>query len=309
MAWAHWGDSAGARFEFGPELPPDMWEAPERVLELVDCGTWGAGEATDDTDQAKMIFDSHLAFPNDMYKRVAYFQSAIHEWAGAGPKDIGGLTSSAVRLMTMGDLSSGGKSAWLRSYKRPAGNGGIMRCHPTAVMLDGLTDVINETIAMCQVTHYDPRCVASCLFQNCLVHSLLGGAKPEEAVWDSVTALIKTKSALVCDGADAAAVESAISEVIWSVNLGMEAVRDGQKIPSTGYTIHGACHAAAAALSVTMKSPQASLAYSICHGDDADTNGSIAGAVIGAAVGDYSVVPMDGLEYARLFEKEILKWN
>lgn len=293
MLWSHWGDSAGAKYEFGPAVDPEAaLENPDEYLALRDAGAWRAGEPTDDTDMAMAILyayteQAELNSNADAAGLVPNTCARFVEWGATRPKDIGILTRQSLSLIpSLG--GNAGKHAWARSGRKSAGNGGLMRCHPTGVIETHRDDMLGNAAKLCQITHYDPRCVYSCLFQNCLIWLIARhDMAPAEAVGGALKVLTAyspqdfgeytdEESMIAADG-----LHEACDVGVRAAN----AIANGsvEFLPSSGYTYHGVSHAVFAAMSHGKLTPQQIIAFSIAHGDDADTNGAIVGAVVGAS--------------------------
>ena len=160
-----------------------------------------------------------------------------------------------------------------------------MRCHPTAILDDDYDEMIHRTIEICQLTHYDPRCVVTCIMQNIMIRELANASDRSTSVQSSLDKLRDIRD-MANDYGDTLW-HSAIDETMDAVNNGVNIAANVAKgivspIPSFGYTIHGIMHAAFAASSRDSLSAKQIIAYCIAHGDDADTNGAIAGAIVGA---------------------------
>ncbi len=167
-----------------------------------------------------------------------------------------------------------------------AGNGAVMRCAPLAIrwMNDDGTLVRNSVVSA-GVTHWDPRCIWSTVLVNLATASLLrDGAVEEAGLAERMNETVSARRGELAQlGIDLAAVApSAVVEAL-SVAKGSspdDVVNDGQGI---GYTLK----AMRVALWCAWRARdfEEALIAVVSAGGDTDTNGAIAGAVLGARFG------------------------
>jgi ADP-ribosylglycohydrolase len=157
-----------------------------------------------------------------------------------------------------------------------------MRCAPVALKWrQSGHHLVEESIKSSLITHYDPRCVWSVVAANCVIALILNASTPD---------CEKLVAALDSAGAPA--------------NVGA-AIRDSQKCnlealvldgPDMGYTLK--------ALQVGFWALQQGDDYEnllvkvVNAGGDTDTNGAVAGAVMGARHG-LSAIPKRWVEHIR----------
>ena len=171
------------------------------------------------------------------------------------------------------------KKIWEMSHCRAAANGGLMR---TSVV--GLFPKAVEVCAanICRLTHYDPRCVGSCVIVSLLIHSLVYEGK--DLSYHQIIDLARKYD----------------NRIIEYVDLSLDIdirVLELQDKNSVGYTLR--CLAAGLWAYWHAKSFADGLLAVVRAGGDADTNAAVACAILGAKFG-YNTIPteyVDGLVY------------
>jgi ADP-ribosylglycohydrolase len=285
----HTGDSLGATLEF---MPYNRIKAkyPEGLRDIIGGGMfqWEAGHATDDTDLTRAVL---LAY-RDRASGKADPQGAetfdvvvsAAEWAlnwlhgdwpgrrlGRGPVDIGGATETG--------LSQYEQSRNVRTCGAgpgSAGNGSLMRCIPTALFTASRADRIKESMAISAFTHNDARCTVACAVYNEIVAALVEGKTPEEAIDIGLE---------VAEGLDCPAVDDCIKRGKgWSISKFADN-GPGNELPdwSSGFVLQSFSIAIAALLDTR---PFDDVLVDVVRlGGDTDTNGAIAGGLLGARDG------------------------
>lgn len=258
----HAGDSLGAPYEFK--------KAAEIVVskELVAGGPWMPGEPTDDTDLTLALLRSLAA--RRRFDLVDVAQSYL-KWFGGKPKDVGNLTRAALQNLRAGEgPEQSGALAWEDSGREAAGNGSVMCCAPVGLLhvknLDGLAE---DATAASRITHYDPRCVGGCVAVTTAVALLVrGGPDAEEAIPRAASA--------------GGAVHDEVRRVIerGASKQPADLAVDGADMGYVLVTLELAFSALASA-----KSFEEGLLQVVSRGGDADTNGAVAGALLGARFG------------------------
>ncbi len=231
-----------------------------------------AGEITDDTQLTRCVLQSYAH--GYSLEDVA---SRFSAWLEGSPADVGILTREALVHVQRGiSPRDAGRIAWEQSGYSSAGNGAIMRCSPTgALRLRDREARVLETVEIARLTHFDQRCVESSVWQNACIAALIAG--------NNVTA----------------ALEFAVSEVIWARNafdlltptlendvIHWVARADGlplSALDTSGYTLATAQVGAWALLHA--ETLEAGLIVVTNQGGDADTTGAVAGALLGAKFG------------------------
>ena len=213
-------------------------------------------------------------------------------WARANGRGMGILTSQAIRELGAGHAPP--EAARILYERNPiAPNGGVMRCAPVALArLQQPELLVSDSAATCVVTHYAVTCQWSCILVNAVIALLLRGVTPD------LSALMAAGSA---DGApDMLAVaerDDISTSVLASIADGTPLTSDAfwlrQEQRHIGHTVLALqCGLWAA---VTELDFETALRGIIEGGGDTDTNGAVAGAVLGARYGA-SAIPQRWLE-------------
>ena len=198
------------------------------------------------------------------------------EWADGEPMGIG---ENTYKVLMIGDYVEKplevSKKVWEMSNRQAAANGGLMR---TSII--GLFPKAVEECAanICRLTHYDPRCVGSCVIVSELIHSL---------VYDN-------KGLTYHQMIDIAQrYDERIREFIdLSMNTDIRAL-ELQDDDSVGYTLRTL--AAGLWTFWNARSFEEGLLAVVRAGGDADTNAAVACAVLGAKYG-FSSIPQEYVE-------------
>lgn len=248
------GDSLGSLVEFqGPDEIRRQY--PSGVRELAPGGTWDtlAGQPTDDSEMA-------LALARVLVAREAYDLEAAREayvaWINSGPFDSGQATRAALKAG--------------RPSPTTQANGALMRISPLGIFgaRHDLARVAEWAQADAGITHPHPVCrQASALFAVALAHA------------------IRT-------GADASGVYACLTE--WAARLEVapsvqNVLQEAQTAPPEDFVFQQgwvliAFHNAVYQL---LHAPglEAGVVDTVRRGGDTDTNGAIAGALLGAVYG------------------------
>lgn len=171
------------------------------------------------------------------------------------------------------------KMIWKMGHRKGAANGGLMR---TSVV-GTFPKAVEECAAnICRLTHYDPRCVGSCVIISQLIHSLIYN-NVGLSYHDIIDIAMKYDERIV------EFIDLALSPDIRTLEL--------QDENSVGYTLR--CLSAALWAYWHAKSFKEGLLTIVGAGGDADTNAAVACAVLGAKYG-YEAIPneyKEGLIY------------
>ncbi|MGH2679920.1 MAG: ADP-ribosylglycohydrolase family protein [Actinomycetota bacterium] len=270
------GDALGAPFEFRRrEDVPDPLPAFEHGWMGHPPGTW-----TDDTAMARNLCRSlveHGGFkPNDVLRRHV-------AWLETEPPDVGTLTRRVLREARDGISDAAERYVRERGPEVSAGNGSVMYCAPLGAFRAVHPErLVEEAPALSAITHWDQRCRTACLAVTLTAAALVRGEDPRAAVDGSVLAV-----AALPGGEE---LEYLVEEAGRSRRI------DG---PDMGFTLF----TAGIALQVVGHDlrVEEGLRFVISLGGDTDTNGAVAGALLGARHGR-SGLPADWL--ARLVDRD-----
>jgi ADP-ribosyl-[dinitrogen reductase] hydrolase len=260
------GESLGAPHEFKRAAEVGT------PRELTAGGPWAVGEPTDDVELTLALLRSLVARRRVELDDIA---NQYLKWFNGNPKDVGNLTRAALQNLRAGDPpTQSGALAWEDAGRAAAGNGSVMCCAPVGLLhaksLEGLAE---DAAAVSRITHYDPRCVGGCIAVATAVALLVrGGKDAEEAIARAASA-----GGAVSDDVRAV-VERGASKRPEQLTV------DGQ---DRGYVLHALELAFSALASST--SLEDGLIAVVARGGDTDTNGAIAGALLGARFGKSQV--------------------
>jgi ADP-ribosylglycohydrolase len=339
----HAGDSLGATVEFAAweDIKHDY---PHGVRDIVGGGPfdWPAGHATDDTDLTRAVL---LAYRDvEQYKRAQSSSSSsetkelktgtdivllaaryMADWydgrwpdrvKGQRPRDVGGATATGIsKFKRTGDPQSSGAG------EGRAGNGSLMRCIPTALFQDDAERAFVEPFEISAVTHDDLHCTISCAVYNAMVRALVEGKAVEEAWQEGKDAV--ERAVARAEGEETAArkvkmsraarkVEAAIDagkELVTVKDLAENGPRGAANATTTmpfkasGHVLESLVLAVAAMFDP--RPLEDVLVDVVRFGQDTDTNGAIAGGLLGARDG-VNAIPLrwrEKLQFGTEFEE------
>ncbi len=135
-------------------------------------GVFQYGEYTDDTYLMLCIANS-LIDNKDM--DIYDLSERFCHWLQTNGKDCGNLTYDAISLMEQGfDPIDSGRHAWEKSGKNSAGNGGLMRNTPVPLFYaNDFNKMIEASELACKITHFDNRCILSCMAHSIAMYAIL----------------------------------------------------------------------------------------------------------------------------------------
>ncbi|KAK4142198.1 ADP-ribosylation/Crystallin J1 [Dichotomopilus funicola] len=329
----HAGDSLGATVEFA------SWEDirtdyPTGVRDIVGGGpfNWPAGHATDDTDLTRAVLLAYRdvakhsqsnspstsstsdsskqgeeATPDITLLAAVHMLSWYigHNWPDRNPNerpvDVGGATATGLtRFQRTGDPRSSGAG------QGSAGNGSLMRCIPTALFQRDRAKLIRESVEISGVTHDDLCCVVACAVYNVMVGVLVHeerGTAAVEGAWRAgkgavEEAMVESAGRKVDEALDAGRYMVRVQDL---AEKGPKKATNATKaIPfgATGYVLESLVLAVAALFDP--RSLEEVLVDVVRFGGDTDTNGAIAGGMLGAR---------DGVDAIPLRWREVLQFG
>lgn len=261
------GDSLGSLVEF---LDPGeiAHRYPGGVRHLADGGCWGtlAGQPTDDSELALLLARALLA-SGDYDDRVV--ARAYADWLASGPFDSGNTTRVALAAAARardGDAAAAARRAALRDSQA---NGSLMRVSPLGIFAAGDPQRAAALArADSRLTHPHPLCVESCAAYVAAIAAGVGGA---DAPGMHAAAL-----AVLADDEAGAQVRGVLS----TAAAGELPVAHGHQQGWVRIALQNAFHRLLHAASF-----EEGLIATVGLGGDTDTNGAIAGALLGARHG------------------------
>ncbi len=292
------GDALGTTLEFTDrEAPPfpELAVGPHR--EMVGGGPFevAPGQVTDDTQLACCLVDAlHTCrrFDADETGR-RYLEWRPHAF------DIGNQTSAALAEIAHGTPAlEAGRRVWgARTGNRPAGNGSLMRTAPIGVYLAERPDErLAASLGDSAITHYDPRCRIACAALNaaiatavrrdepCIGPELLAAGRAEvvratEVLLAEPQPYRKQISAAKADLLDDLAAAGEDDPELYGPEVHLQR-QEGFVRVAFRLAFWELMHA---------PSFEAALVDVVNRGGDADTNGAIAGALLGACRGEQAI--------------------
>jgi ADP-ribosyl-[dinitrogen reductase] hydrolase len=275
------GDALGAPFEFlrGCNVPDPIPALTQSWMDLPP------GSTTDDTAMARNLARSLAAReefdPSDLVARhLAWFRT--------GPPDVGTLTRRVLKRVDAGeDATAAARAVWEeRGPEVSAGNGSVMYCAPLGLAYAKRpSELFDLAPALSALTHHDERCRTAVLAITLTVAALVRGEAPEEAARSSlVTAFDRPGGEEL--------------EYLVETAGGIRAI-DG---PDQGFCLF----TAGIGLQAMLRSRdfETEVRRVVSLGGDTDTNGAVAGALLGALVGEAGL-PAVWLE--RLADREAIR--
>lgn len=266
------GDALGLGSEFMSKDEviknyPDGLKNYDQIIQDAHRRRWAKGAWTDDTDIMLCILEG---FENGRFNshQVA---SNFKDWFNGEPMGIG---SHTYKVLCMGDYVEQpemcSKLWWDLSRQQSATNGALMR---TSVVGLAENEIEQQAEAICKLTHYDPRCVGSCVIAASIIHNLVWYDR--QLSYDEIKDIAQRYDNRIIEWVDSAYNSSDISML------------DLDETYSIGYTLR----TLSAALWCYWHSPsfEEGLLSVVNEGGDADTNGAIAGAILGAKFGFLSI--------------------
>lgn len=290
-----YGQAIGDALGLGTEGMTDedmAWKYPNGITHYNDIfqdrhrKRWKIGDWTDDTDMMLCIADAVIKDKGVDFISIA---RNFKEWADGEPMGIG---ENTYKVLSFADYVEKpfevSKMVWKMSNKQSAANGGLMR---TSIV--GLFPKAVEECAakICRLTHYDPRCVGSCVIVSQLIHSLVYDESP-----------INYYQIVDIGRKYDRRIEEYIDMAINNDNI---ETLDLQNWDSVGYTLKTL--AAGLWAYWHAQSFEDGLLTVVRAGGDADTNAAVACAILGAKFG-FDAIPseyVDGLIYRVQLEEVI----
>ncbi len=269
------GDALGLGTEFLTKqaigtLYPNGYDHYSQMVQDKHRKRWKIGAWTDDTEQFLCIMDSLIAHQNldelDIARRFKH-------WFDTNGVGIGMHT---YRVLTVPEYElyprKTSELIWKLKGKVNASNGGLMRnsiiC---SYQFWDLDTVLYNCERICQLTHFSPICVDTCKIMAHIIHAEL---MEDGLSWQKLQNLMQDY-------------DPQISDYIYShldVDVNLLNLDDAQTL---GYTAK-ALTAGIWAYYYADDFKQGLLSI-IMQGGDADTNGCIAGSILGAKFGFHNI--------------------
>jgi ADP-ribosylglycohydrolase len=290
------GDALGATLEFqdppAPEFPA-LARGPH--TEMVGGGPWSLapGQATDDAQMAACLAASLAAVGSFDAADVA---ARYREWRRHA-FDVGSQTAAALDALDRGcGPADSGHLAWLQRDRQAAGNGSLMRTAPIGVAFAAAPELRRAaSLADSAVTHYDPRCRLACAAFNAAIGLAVDGRAQRPADLSAAArAELPAAAARLGprDVEEQLASTAAVEDLSRDLDL---AARSDPGLYGPELNLHGFAGFVRVAFRLAfwelLHAPdfESALVDVVNRGGDSDTNGAIAGALLGAWHGVESI--------------------
>lgn len=189
------GDALGAPYNgrSASEIQMRLGNAPLR-MEGNPRAKLEAGDWTDGTGQALAVIESFNSCKGFEGLDCA---GQLVNWFQLNPKGLGFFTRDVLRDLALDPekWDTVGRDHWIRRGGVPAGSGALVRCLIPAIFYrDDIERMVSSTIQLCQITHFDPRCVESALAINYALLQCLHRRYRDGLVDEALTFLRATRT-------------------------------------------------------------------------------------------------------------------
>jgi ADP-ribosyl-[dinitrogen reductase] hydrolase len=251
------GDALGAPLEYAADGVAAA--AADRGLEMSGGGRWRAGEWTDDTSLALALAESiaehGLLDVEDVVGRYVH-------WATSDGKGIGRATRAALTGGHTAQAARHNAWAYQRATGMGAGNGTVMRCAPIGLAAPDVATAVLAARADAQLTHAHPAAAAA-----------------SAALCAALVAVRDGDDPLAAAELEARAEPDLARALSHAAGLDEAALRSLATGPCAGACFTTLAIALAALL--YNEDYESGVSWAISLGGDADTNGAVAGALLG----------------------------
>jgi len=239
---------------------------------------WKKGEWTDDTDQMLCILESILKNENIVVTDIA---KRIYDWAYSGGRGLGNtvynVISSPKFLFEPHEVA---EHFWINSGKNLAANGAVMRTSILGIWdFAKIENVKQNTENTAKITHYDPRCIGSCVAVTSTISKILQGETDFNKLND--LAIDSTKE-----------YDDRIKDYLILAKEKNTDKLQLDEVKSIGYTLKAL---GAGFWALQQNDFKKAILEIINQGGDSDTNGAVAGGLLGAKLG-FSGLPQDWID-------------
>lgn len=289
------GDAMGTTLEFTTPSAtplPALVRGPHRTI--VGRGPFSLipGQVTDDTQMAcclaaSLMTHGRLDIEDVGARYLGWRLYAFH---------IGNQTSAALSQLALGvPADVAGQEVWLEGRRRQAGNGALMRTAPIGVFFADRPDERRRaSLDDAAITHFDPRCQIACASFNTAIAEALTSAPDPYRMTELAGAEIRASARYLLERhrEESQAIRAAEKELL--SDLDAAADRDPHLY---GPEIHLLHHAGFVRVAYRLafwhllhtRSFEDAIIDTVNRGGDADTNGAITGALLGAMYGESGI--------------------
>ena len=271
------GDALGLGTEFLDKKEVELYypnglSIYSQIIQDKHRSRWKIGDWTDDTDQFLCIINAIIE--SGSIDEIS-FAKELFKWFKEVPMGIGYTT---LKVLNMPEYTSyphkGAEYIWKFSKCNNASNGAIMRTSALGIWeFWDIEKVIDNTERVCKSTHFDPRCVGSCVIITAIISAILRENR------------FLTFDELVVIGDK---YDNRIKEYIYLAQSKDISVLKLDEINSIGYTLKALSAGLWAYFNA--ESFEDGLLKVVNEGGDADTNAAVACSLLGAKYG-YKSIP------------------
>lgn len=167
------GDALGLGAEFMTKAEtakyyPNGLHDYSQIVQDYHRSRWRKGDWTDDTEMMICIANAII---KDKDLKLSSIAQNFKNWFNENPLGIGKHTYNVLSFADyVKEPFRAAEIIWKLGKKRSAANGGIMR---TSIIGLWNKNVSKNAEEVCKLTHYDSRCIGSCVIISQLVHSLV----------------------------------------------------------------------------------------------------------------------------------------
>ncbi len=167
------GDALGLGTEFMAKEDvkkyyPNGLSSYEQIVQDYHRVRWPKGAWTDDTD---MMLCIAKAIIQDEDIKLTSIARNFKDWFNGTPLGIGGNTFKVLACTDYVDYpQTMAEVIWNSSNNISAANGAVMR---TSIIGVWNNDIEHHAAEVCKLTHFDPRCIGSCVIISQLINSLV----------------------------------------------------------------------------------------------------------------------------------------
>lgn len=233
---------------------------------------WKPGEWTDDTDQMLCILDSILANGKIEILDIA---RRIHSWAFNGGRGLGQTVANVLTQKNfLEDPHQAAETVWEESGRQGAANGAVMRTSVLGIWQFHDKALINANAEnVCRITHFDPRCIASCVAVVTAISRLITGEMNVEKLQADIESEVEPIDKLTVES-----LKLAKQDKIEVLDLDGKGIGYTLKATAAGFWVLNNCDSFDEGIQAVVN-----------QGGDADTNGAVAGALLGARYGFHGI--------------------
>lgn len=289
------GDALGSTLEFTmPSVTPlpRLVRGPHQDMVGLGPFTLEPGQVTDDTQMACCLAASLMSKGELDLDDVAarYLGWRLHAF------DIGQQTTAALSQIVMGMAPEiAGQETWLEGRRQQAGNGSLMRTVPIGVFFADQPERRRlASLRDSAITHFDPRCQLACAVYNAAIAEGIVGEPDPRQMLDAARA--ELEQAVACLAGLYPAEQVSISAAQEDLRADLDAASDPDP-RLYGPELHLLNHTGFVRVSFRLAfwhlmhtgSFELALIDVVNRGGDADTNGAITGALLGAVYGESGI--------------------